>query len=285
MNIYRIALCLLMSSSSIYSEDIKDLEFNRSYTIPLETEESNLSITIIVPCHHAHAKFLYQLLRRLECQSILPNEVVISLSEFREVPSYIMQQLEQAVWAFPVTLILSERKQHPGQNRNIASSKAVGDILIYHDADDESDPDRNKIIIYLFNKYNLDQLMHSFVLLHQEEEVAFPHYESIRILRPSDYDTQVPAKDIHNGNIAISRKLFSTFKWPDYKIGDGEDETYNKIIYKHYDNRMIVQEPLIVYRNYLSSCNEISRFNLVAPSESENNVTRTHHITFLYNSL
>ena len=44
-----------------------------------------LKTSIIIPCHPKHAQYLYELLKFYENQTILPNEVVISLSEANQV--------------------------------------------------------------------------------------------------------------------------------------------------------------------------------------------------------
>lgn len=283
MNTYYIPLCIIFSSMHILPE-IQDLELNRVYTVEIESTK-NIRASVIIPCHPAHSKHLYPLLKTLEEQSALPDEVIISLSEYKQVPDNIMTQLEESQWRFPVTIIFSERTLHPGQNRNLASSKALGDIFIYQDADDQPYPQRIEIIKQLFETYKLDLLMHRFIELHQATDIPLSHHHTVDFLCPSDYDSQIMGKDIHNGNTAISKKLFSTFKWPDYRTH--EDETYNRILYKHFTNKIIVLTPLLVYRHYLSSGYEhnLEAINVHIESEVHKNLNNEHRITFLYNTL
>ena len=123
MNKHLIIVCLILNSTHLVAE-IKDLEFNHVNTLEIKPAEKSISASLIIPCHPAHTKHLNSLLRSIEEQSDLPDEVLISLSEYKDAPADIMTHLEQSRWAFPITIILSEQKLHPGQNRNVASSIA-----------------------------------------------------------------------------------------------------------------------------------------------------------------
>ena len=280
-----IAHFLAIATGDLAVKPGKELpDFDQVTSIEIEPVQNTKSLSVIIPCHYAHAKHLYGLLRMLEEQTVLPDEVVISLSEYTLVPQNIMQQLEESRWAFPVTIILSEQKLPSSKNRNVASAKARGDIFMYQDADDQPHPQRVEIIKFCFEKFNLDILMHRYIELHKEMQVALPRFERIDFMCPSDYNNSVPGKDIHNGNTAISRNVFKAFKWPD--IPNHEDEIYNKILYKYFGNRMLVYVPLIIYRNYLSVG---YRHNLdpamLHGCESNDNTNKKHHINFAYNAL
>lgn len=260
-------------------------EHNLVSYVDMKSTNKDIAASVVVPCHPAHIKHVYPLLRSLEEQSVLPDEVVISLSEYKQAHPEIMQLLKESRWAYPVTLILSEEKLNPGQNRNLGSSKASGDVFIYQDADDQPHPQRIEVIKHLFKTYNLDLLMHRFIEFRKAEDVDasyWKHYDHVEFLCPSDYDSQIMGKDIHNGNTAISRNAFSLFKWPDFRTH--EDEIYNRILYNHFGNRIIVLSPLLMYRHYLSSEYEhnLVSLDMEHQPDREMNIDKMHAIKFVY---
>ena len=306
MKNYYSLVGLILSSTGLFSElpdiDIKPFHalisgnatlqkgpdlpaYDLVTNIKIEPVRSNMkTLSVIVPSHYAHAKHLYPLLTSLEEQTVLPDEVVISLSEYTRVPRDIMNVLEDSRWPFPVTIVMSKPKLYSAQNRNVASTIAKGDIFMYNDADDLSHPQRIEIIKFFFNSYNLDILMHRFIELRRDTNVPIVHYQDVDFLCPSDY-SKILGRDIHNGNTAISRQVFNVFKWPDFR--SHEDEFYNRILYNYFGNRLIVFAPLIIYRNYLSCGYQQNLESIDAHivCESGRNLNKEYPITFIYNSV
>ncbi len=248
---YLFVLAILFFSVHA-QKDTQMLLVDVMYKALMEGNDHNVvRVSLIIPCHPVHAPYLYALLKELEKQSMLPDEVIISLSEYEKVPIEIMEELEQARWNFPVTLILSKEALYAGQNRNVASLRATGEVFAYQDADDIPYRSRIEIIKYLFHMYEFDHLMHKFIIIKSQEQIDNNHQRLVAYLRPFDYESQVPGKHMTNGNIAISKKLFDTHQWP--TTGPGEDEAYNRKLYKLYENRLLVHNVLLAYRQYLSA--------------------------------
>jgi glycosyltransferase involved in cell wall biosynthesis len=219
--------------------------------MPIKQIETHVRISVIIPCHPVHATHLYRLLEILEQQTVLPDEVIVSICECRAMPSTVLTRIEQRAWAFPVRLVMAEKQLFPGQNRNYGSMHATGNVFVYQDCDDEPHPQRIEIIKLLFATYDIDLLMHRFIKLHNQSRMPVFHYSYVDFLWPSDYESQIPGKDIHNGNIAVSKRVFSSFKWPEKRTG--EDEDYNRMLYGHIEKRLIVHTPLLMYRYFLST--------------------------------
>ncbi len=110
------------------------------------TADTHLKTSIIIPCHPRHACHLYDLISLYEEQTVLPDEIVISLSQSNQVSEEIIHNIESTPWAFSVKLLKSDKKLYAGQNRNRACDKAAGDIFICQDADDLPHPQRVEII-------------------------------------------------------------------------------------------------------------------------------------------
>ncbi len=258
-----LVILVLMFSSLHSKSDIADLVAGTTYRVVLDGTEFPVSVSVIIPCHPAHAKHLYRLLRVLEEQTVLPDEVVISLSEYDKAPSEIIAALEQCHWLFPVTIILSQEKLYAGQNRNVASRHAIGDVFIYQDADDEPHKRRIEIVKFFFHIYELEHLMHKFAFVAKEiDKILYydPEIKQFLYLRPLDYASFIPGKHVTNGNIAISRELFNKYPWPDHVMG--EDEMYNRMLYELDVRRLIIMTPLFIYRHYLSTSHHANTVSL-----------------------
>lgn len=211
-----------------------------------------LKISVIIPCIPKHTEHLFLLLKLCERQTILPDEVIISLSEADKTSPALIQKIKSEHWQFPLVLLTSNNKQWAGTNRNIASQKAIGDILIYQDADDLPHPQRFEIIKYFFENYPVDHLLHEFVS--SEDLKQFPALNARNITFSYEKNLDVAWKKnpmLHNGCPSIRKHVFAKIKWPD--TAHQEDTTFNGKAYRECKNCMFIKAPLYVYRIELSS--------------------------------
>ena len=215
-----------------------------------------IKTSIIVPCHPAHAPYLYNLLKCYEKQTVLPTEVVISLSEADRVDNDLIKRLQEKKWAFPVKLILNEQKLYAGENRNKACESAIGDVFICQDADDIPHPQRVEVIRYLFQKYDIDHLMHQFIKItsFQATVKSFNDYNDLDSM-PFFYrkDLKVKVPDLTNGNVAISRNVFKQIQWSHRPRA--QDVVFCKSVYQQFSNCIVLPRVLIGYRQFLSTQN------------------------------
>lgn len=233
MRIYMLQLIFLISCLFINSTS---------------AEINNLKTSIIIPCDFKHTIYLYDLLTRYESQTILPDEVVISISEAHRAPQSLLHKLINTQWAFPVNVILSNQRVYAGENRNKACKIATGDIFICQDADDIPYPNRIEVIKLFFDTHQIDHLMHLFnfsdeSIKQKSENVDFFYPESLE-------DALNCIEKFHNGNIAIKRTVFDKIQWSN--MPKSQDVEFNERAYKQF-NCIIVLEPLIIYRIEYSS--------------------------------
>ena len=211
--------------------------------------------SVIVPCYHKHAMYIKELLTAYEKQTVLPDEIVISVSQVQKIPNNILDELQQGSWLFSVTILSSKKQLFAGQNRNIAGTHAKGDILICQDADDVPHPQRVEIIKYFFEHYNIDFLMHQYYLSHEIDIEAVMgriyKLDNIEHVNPINYKQTWKIGWITNGNIALTREVFDQCKWPADR--GGQDVKFNKQLFKRYHNRLVIKAPIYVYRRNLSS--------------------------------
>ena len=211
--------------------------------------------SVIVPCYHKHAMYIKELLTAYEKQTVLPDEIVISVSQVQKIPNNILDELQQGSWLFSVTILSSKKQLFAGQNRNIAGTHAKGDILICQDADDLPHSQRVEIIKYFFEQYNPDFLMHQYRLSHEIDIEIFmtESYEldKIEYINPRDYNQTWKIGWITNGNIALTREVFAKSKWPADR--GRQDVKFNKQLFRQYKDRLVIKAPIYLYRRNLSS--------------------------------
>ncbi len=224
----------------------------------LELQARNLSTSVIIPCSCHHAHLLCDLIKLYEHQTVLPDEIIISLSESGTVDPSIIDALHNEPWKMPVHILLSEKVQYAGENRNICCKQAHGDIFILQDADDIPHPQRVEIIRYCFERYKIDHLMHEFRTIQSPQEVITPQMiadlQTLPVWFARNIEEVHNRNRYHNGNEAISRKIFEKFQWS--KKRRGQDHDFNANVNFHFKKILVVDVPLIYYRQYLSTLNK-----------------------------
>lgn len=246
----------------------RDMRFNALFVLFImsifcvrSTQAATLKVSVIVPCYYKHAQHLVSLLELYEQQVVLPDDVVISISEVHKVEPYILKELETRIWKFPVKVLMSEQVKYAGENRNIACANAIGDIFICQDADDVPHPQRVQIIKYFFENYKVDHLMHGHFELDGKKEVpSFPmrqHLESIVMYWNQEVSKIREKLHCHHGNSAISKELFKKIQWSSKPRG--QDIEFNRKVYARKYNCLCIRVPLLGYRYFLSSAPKLNR--------------------------
>lgn len=216
----------------------------------------SLKTSVIIPCHYNHAQHLPSLLQAFAEQSVVPDEVVISLSECNKVSRNIIDEITATSYPFSLCLIPFEQPVSEGGNRNYGCAHATGDVFICHDADDLPHPQRVEIIKYFFEMYQVDHLMHRWgdALEHLP---FFKNFEKMRWFHlPKYLDDPLGSGGYTNGPVAISRQVFDTVRW-DTAFRVGVDVDFNKQAYALFANTTIVlEDSLYIYRHRLSTYKE-----------------------------
>jgi glycosyltransferase involved in cell wall biosynthesis len=237
----------------------------------LSAKTQNLKTSVIIPCYYKHFKYLNVLLDCYSKQTLLPDEIVVSVSESHLIDPVLFQQIEKKKKRYPFVLKIfkTNEKKFPGANRNIGSLNSIGDVLIYQDADDLPVPRRVEVIKYFFENFDMNLLTH---LIHRDtrrqfREEKFAKFTAslplfdiskikyINIPTIEMYFLYCKVNTLYNGNISIKREVFEKIKWPE-EIARTEDYTYNVKICQMFGKVMFVRKELLIYREYFSS-----RFN------------------------
>jgi hypothetical protein len=206
----------------------------------------HLRTSIIIPCHYKHAEHLNEALEKYAAQTAIPDEVVVSLSEAQLVPDKLKDDLQNKKWPFKFVLLQHNVPVSEGGNRNKACKASTGDILICSDADDLPHWQRVEIIKYFFENYPIDFLIHTFTF--DASTWTWIDPTKIEHTVPNYVNEGGPHA---NGAVAISRKLSNLMKW-NAEFRKCVDADFNGSVYWTYPSRMLIKQPIYLYRNYLS---------------------------------
>ena len=207
--------------------------------------------SVIVPCAQKHVQHLQGLITALERQTVKPDEISIACSECAEVAPELRDKKS----------VIVQTNAHPalaGENRNRAAEKTKSHVLIYQDADDIPHPQRVEIIKTIFEKFEVDHLLHWFESLTASSSTTAwerNRYNVEHVARDAYYEKygKTGTYPFHNGNNATSRAVFRRVRWRE-DLSRGQDVAYNKHVAYHFGATMArLPWPLVAYRQYLST--------------------------------
>jgi len=221
--------------------------------VTLRKAPAKLSTSLIIPCHSPHAKYLHELVKRYAYnQTALVDEIIRSLSNAENVDPAIIDELENTQWPIPVIVLKHEGPVSEGDNRNRACRQAKGDVFICQDADDIPHRQRVEVIKFLFERYEVDHLVHGYSINESISVTDFSLLDftiadmsAINWFAPIEYGINNGA----NGVASISRAVFAAIQWfPGFS--HGIDVEYNRKAYELFQNRIAVRDKIYLYRQY-----------------------------------
>ena len=206
-------------------------------------------ISLVIPCAYEHFKFLESLIKEILKQTLLPNEIVISLSESDKILPSVLKELEVLDTPFPIILIKNLEKKTPGENRQIASENAKYDYIIYQDADDLPHIQRIEIMNYVFENFNANHIMH-LVTKHSK---MLKNRHVIENIKPHKWNKRISLKGSPTtaGNIGIHKRVLEKVKWTNHKVG--EDTRFTDNVLANFDNCYRLGYTLHLYRTQYST--------------------------------
>ena len=207
-----------------------------------------LKTSVIIPCVPKHVQHLKELLHAYACQTVVPDEMVIALSQCDDVSKNELHALQTYSWPFIVKIIKTKKKCSAGANRNRAYRHATGDLILAQDADDIPHPQKIELIKYIFEHYKVDHMLHGWVPSVDE----FVTYKKNNVCAYYCVHLDRVKHHIHHANVCALRMVFQKVKWPEH-FEVGEDVQFNKAVYKQFKHTAIIYADLIAYRSELSS--------------------------------
>ena len=208
------------------------------------TPLAKVGVSVVVPCASRHASLLTPLVAQFEKQTRPPEEIVISISGTTTPPRIASKKIR-------VVVLSSAERANASTNRNRATARAQGDLIVYQDADDVPHPQRIEIVRAMFARFEINHLLHHFTYngnvkwMSTRYAAPFDRLASYRDAYVFEYGTT-------NGNPAISRETASKVRWPE-DVNRGEDVRFNCDVYARLKKKVILRAPLLYYRQSLSA--------------------------------
>lgn len=213
-------------------------------------------ISVIVPCHYSHFYLLHDLVEAYANQTVIPNEIIISLSQSDQIPAPDITAFKTKNWPFKVILLCHLQKLTAALNRKMAAKASTGDLILFQDADDLPHPKRVEIVKYIFEHNRIHHLVHSFV----PEGSEFPDYsiESTPLIKTT-FDLLIegiPADGsiipLQHGHICVTRPVIINAFWkPENE--PGEDIHFNIATMRRFMGSCYVTPlRLVLFRGSLS---------------------------------
>lgn len=269
-------------SSKCRSADIRriaDAVLNlRTHITSLELP-STRRISVVVP-HYNHHNFLSDALQSLVMQTVSPHEVIIidDASDDRKCLELLVDKFSTKL---PLHLVINQKRLSAGQSRQIGADLASGEVLVMHDADDISHPQRLEITQKIFLKYptacqlnlgfwrfendkpsrycifrskdvdshtvHLSEIDQAMRIILSEQRLSIRKMYGTRF---GGYGTVAP-RSVSSGHVAYLRCLAPVIRWPSqsrFVFTTYEDYEFNTLLYLAARSSYEVTLPLIGYR-------------------------------------
>ncbi len=227
-----------------------------SLGIKINNQSIDSTISVIIPCHYLHFHHIRTLLDLYEKQSVLPNEIIIVLSESGQINSEEIEKIKNLKYRFGLKLLEVKEKSPAGNNRYLGSVEAEGSILIFQDADDIPHTQRVEIISYYMKKY--PEVMHLIHNYETEDQLYQQRrYSLISITHKVMKENIFNVKEIEkrhrltHGNISIRKTIVDQIDW-DRTSWRAQDKNLNRRIFRKYGKVLYIRDPLYYYRKRFS---------------------------------
>ena len=219
----------------------------RSQITPTPNSDS-LSITNAIPVVLRHIKHLETCVNYILEQTLLPNEIIIIISEYidNEDNKKIIDELDLKIGKNNIKSVIKtfNNVQYAGENRAIAYQLCNSNIIIYQDCDDFVHKQRNEILLNIHMKTKIPHILHGWTS------------DKCALLRKIDIENIELSNEINkictaNGPVFLNKSMIGKIDFP--RDRKGQDRNLNDLISRNHKSILLVCNDIYVYNNYLSS--------------------------------
>jgi hypothetical protein len=209
---------------------------------------SLITITNAIPVVFRHIKHLRTAVDNILQQTLLPNEIIIIISEYikNENNDNIIIDLESNIKKHKIKPIIKTfaNVQYAGKNRQIAYDLCLTHIIIFQDCDDFTHKKRNEIFVNIYEKHKIPHILHGWT----DDKNAKNREIDINNIVISN---KINKLCTHNGAIFINKSIIGALKFPDTR--KGQDVLLNNLISSKFQSKLLVCNDMYIYNNDLSS--------------------------------
>lgn len=208
-----------------------------------------ISITNSIPVVFRHIHHLNNAVQSILNQTVLPNEVIIIISEFveNEISLNIINEIEQKMKDKNISIIINTYAniQYSGKNRQIAYDLCSSDIIIFQDCDDIAHPQRNEILLHVYMNTQIPHILHGWT---SNLDALNKHIEKKEIMLTDQINKQYHTQ---NGTPFICKKIVGNLTFPNYR--KGQDRKLNDLISSKFKSILVLNNDIYIYQNHNSS--------------------------------
>lgn len=184
-------------------------------------------ISLCITAYSGDYRLLPYLLHQFSYQNFCPYEIIIYVSNVNtlEIPN----TLSICNKIIPIHKVVSSKRTMQSVARNICSSVATGDIIVFFDVDDIPHPQKLEITNYIFQNNHLDFLVHNFITnstIFTEIDTSVLELKNNLISNPDNTNLLCEDWPIHHAHIAVRKKVFEKVRFNEslgmYRKEDGK---------------------------------------------------------------
>lgn len=154
-----------------------------------------MKISIFIPTIPNHIKYLDKLFHYIYDSTVIPDEVIMSVSDYNKCDKNIINTIENK---YKINIIKHDKIMLAGPNRQVSKDSCFGDIIMYQDADDLPHRQRVEIVKYFFEKYDIVHLNHSY-LPNNTLDFKIDNYDDIKMINSQEiFDKYFPSNVLEN---------------------------------------------------------------------------------------
>lgn len=212
-----------------------------------------MNISLIVTLYPPHFKYIVDLIKNIEQFTLLPSEVILSVSEYNDTFPTINSSI------LNIKLLPINIKQNAAQNRNRAIQVALGDYICIVDGDDLVHLKKLEICSNIIkNNPEVTLLLHNYDNFKYQtwnfnksiDDSNIKLHECFINPLSSNLMTKPTEINIHHAHIFFKKDIFNDIKYrEDIFYERKEDGFFCQDVLRRFGNVYMIDLPLVGYRN------------------------------------
>lgn len=210
-----------------------------------------MKISLCITCCHKDINLLDNLLQIFRQQTSSPFEIIIYSSGILNIS--LPSKIVVANTEVPLFSINSTKLTMQSIARNVCSSVASGDILMFFDVDDFPHCQKIEITKHVFQKHNCDFFVHSYsnkipLDLNKKINIDSIVLKNNLTIAANNINIECENFDLHHAHISVKKKVFDNVRFNEnilaYRM---EDSLFCKNLLESKYNGLYTPEKLVQY--------------------------------------
>lgn len=222
-------------------------------------------ISVIIPIYPPHLKFIPSLIKNMNEQTLLPDEVILCISEISLEDSQAILEKHRHNSKFELVIHGTHEKQNQSQNRNRGILIAKHKFVMNCDADDIIHYEKIEIMKYILGlRPHTNLICHNYFYnrhkIHDKSALDFSvnlknlflHADSNKYSQ--DTKKKMPCTNIsienypvHHGHVLFNKECGVLYREEDGIRNNGEDGQFCQDILFRHGNIVYIEEKLMLY--------------------------------------